>query len=70
MPTVGGRCIIFDGYPLYPDDEPAEFGLLAVIEVFRTEMEYARKNGGAKLLKRLKEKGYYPYSDLDRKPVV
>jgi len=70
MPTVGGRCLIFDGYPSYPDDEPAEFGLLAVIEVFRSEMDYARKNGGAKLLKQLKAKRHYPYSDLDRKPVA
>jgi hypothetical protein len=70
MPRVGGRCLIFDGYPSYPEDEPAEFGLLAVLEVFRSEMEYARKNGGAKLLKRLKDKGHYPYSDLDRKPVA
>jgi hypothetical protein len=70
MPVVGGRCLIFDGYPSYHDEEQAEFGLLAVMEVFRSEMEYARKNGGAKLLKRLKDKGYYPYSDLDRKPVA
>jgi hypothetical protein len=70
MPTVGGRCLIFDGYPSYPDDEPAEFGLLAVIVVFRSEMAYARKHGGAKLLKRLKAKGHYPYSDLDREPVA
>jgi len=70
MPIVGGRCLIFDGYPSYPKGEPAEFGLLAVIEVFRSEMAFARKNGGAKLLKRLKAKGHYPYSDLDRKPVA
>jgi len=70
MPTVGGRCLIFDGYPSYPDDEPAEFGLLAVIEVFRSEMDYARKHGGAKSLKRLKAKGHYPYSDMDREPVA
>lgn len=70
MPHVGGRCLIFDGYPSYPDDEPAEFGLLAVIEVFRSEMEYARKNGGARLIKRLKAKGHYPYSDMDREAVA
>jgi hypothetical protein len=62
--------LIFDGYPSYPEDEPAEFGLLAVVEVFRSEMEYARNKGGAQLLKRLKDKGHYPYSDLDRKPVA
>lgn len=70
VPTVGGRCLIFDGYPSYPNDEPAEFGLLAVIEVFRSEMGYARKHGGAKLLSRLKAKGHYPYSDMDREPVA
>ena len=70
MPTVGGRCLVFDGYPSYPEDEPAEFGLLAVIEVFRSEMEFARKHGGAELLKRLRAAGHYPYSDLDRDPVV
>jgi hypothetical protein len=70
MPRLGGRCFIFDGYPSYPDDEPAEFGLLALIEVFRSDMEYARHNGGARLLERLKADGHYPYSDMDRKPVV
>lgn len=70
MPTIGGRCLIFDGYPSFPDDESAEFGLLAVIEVFRSEMDYARKNGGDKLLERLKARGHYPYSDLDREPVA
>jgi hypothetical protein len=32
-------------------------------------MQYAMKNGSAAVLKRLKEKGHYPYSDLDREPV-
>jgi hypothetical protein len=71
IPTVGGRCMIFDGYPSYSDDcEPAEFGLLVVIEVFRSEMEYACRNGGGRLLERLKAKGHYPYSDLFRQPVA
>jgi hypothetical protein len=38
--------------------------------VFRSEMEYARENGGAKLIRRLKKAGYYPYSDLDREAVA
>src|SRR4051812_37247445 len=70
MPKVGGRCMIFDEYPSYQENKPADFGLLAVIEVYRSEMGYARKNGGAKLIKRLKDKGHYPYSDLDRKPIA
>jgi hypothetical protein len=70
MEDVGGKCLIFDGYASHSHDMVKEFGLLAVIEVFRSEMEYARKNGGAKLIKRLKSEGHYPYSDLDRDPVA
>jgi hypothetical protein len=70
MPRVGEKCLIFDGYACHSDDVAENFGLLAIIEVFRSEMEYARKHGGAQLLKRLKSKGYYPYSDLDREPVA
>jgi hypothetical protein len=44
--------------------------LLACIEVFRRELEYARQNGSDALLKRLKLTGNYPYSDLDRQPVI
>ncbi len=70
MEDVGGKCLIFDGYACHSDEVVENFGLLALIEVFRSEMEYARKHGGAKLIKRLKDKGYYPYSDLDRQPVA
>jgi len=70
MPRIGGRCLIFDGYPGYCEDKQLEFGLLAVIEVFRSEMNYAMEVGGERLLKRLKSKGHYPYSDLDRRPVA
>jgi hypothetical protein len=70
MERVGGKCLIFDGYACHSDDVAENFGLLALIEVFRSEMEYARKHGGANLIKRLKAKGHYPYSDLDREPVA
>ena len=70
MARVGGRCLILDGYPSYSEDERAEFGLMLLIEVFRSEMEFARRHGGGTLLKRLKDHGYYPYSDLDRTPVA
>jgi hypothetical protein len=43
--------------------------LLLCVEVFRSEMEFAMQHGSAAVLKKLKEKGYYPYSDLDREPV-
>lgn len=67
---IGGKCLIFDGYACHEDDMAGKFGLLALIEIFRSEMQYARDKGGAKLIQRLKAKGYYPYSDLDRKPVA
>jgi len=68
MPRVGGRCLIFDSYG--QAEAPQDFGLLAIIEVFRSEMEYAREEGGANLLERLRAAGHYPYSDLDRRPVA
>lgn len=70
MDRVGGKCLIFDGYAQSSPETPAEFGLLALIEVFPTEMKFAAKHGGAELIERLKKAGYYPYSDLDRPPVV
>ena len=71
MERVGGRCLIFDGYANHTDPVAGKFGLLAVIEVFRSEMLYARKHGGGQLIELLKSKGHYPYSDLeDRSPVA
>lgn len=67
---VGGKCLIFDGYACHSDEVAENFGLLAIIEIFPTEMDYAREHGGANLIKRLKAKGYYPYSDLDREPAA
>ena len=47
-----------------------KFGLLLCIEVFQKEMEFAMQEGTKELIKRVKEKGYYPFSDLEREPVV
>lgn len=68
MESVGGKCLIMDSYGFEGDQ--AEFGLMVLIEVFPSEMNYARKNGGRQLLDKLKEAGHYPYSDLDRTPVA
>ncbi|MEM7316096.1 MAG: hypothetical protein AAF497_23425 [Planctomycetota bacterium] len=68
MDTVGGKCLIFDAYGF--DGDHAEFGLLAIIEIHRSEMDYARENGGKELLAKLKKAGYYPYSDLERPAVT
>ncbi len=67
------RCLIFDEYKK-PNVEfmigDRKHGLLLCIEVFPAEMRYAMGNGSRELLDKLKARGYYPYSDLDREPVV
>lgn len=44
--------------------------LLLCMEIFRSEMDYARQAGSDALFAKLKAAGYYPYSDLDRDPVI
>lgn len=68
MKHIGGECLIFDAYP--SDEIDPEFGLLLLIRIHRSEMDYAREHGGGMLLDKLKFAGHYPYSDLDREPVV
>jgi hypothetical protein len=66
------KCLIFDEYrkPGAPFEVNGQkHCLLLCMEIFRSEMEYAMQHGSAPVLKKLKEKGYYPYSDLDREPV-
>lgn len=70
METIGGRCLIFDKFASHSDEMVQNFGLLALIEIFRSEMDFARKRGGASLIKRLKASSIWPYSDLNRKPVA
>jgi hypothetical protein len=70
MPRVGGKCLIFDGFSCHTDALAERFGLLAVVEVFRTEMEFARRKGVPKLISRLRSRGHHPYSDLDRPTVA
>ena len=71
--TDENNCLILDNYK--SENKEFKIGqrnhhLLLCLEVFRSEMEYARKNGSGKLIELLKENGIYPYSDLDRKPVA
>jgi hypothetical protein len=63
------RCLILDQYRESFQIGDQRHCLLLCLEVFRSEMEYAMQNGSAVVLQKLKEKGYYPYSDLDREPV-
>lgn len=66
-------CLIFDLYE--PEGKKFKIGnrehhLLLCMQIFRSEMEYARENGSAGLFKTFKDKGIYPYSDLNRLPIV
>src|SRR5258708_38283404 len=70
LESIGGGCLIFDGQAPEPDEEQGEFGLLIVIEIFRSELEFARGNRGDELLGRLVAACHYPYSYLGRAAVV
>jgi hypothetical protein len=69
MEKLAGKCLIFHNYGPH-DNQQRGFGVLAVIEIFRSEMDFARKEGGEKLIQLLKDAGHFPYSDLDRQPVA
>ena len=76
VPNGDGKentCLVLDLYE--PDGRKFTIGdskhhLLLCMQLFRSEMDYARENGSDELFKILKEKGVYPYSDLDREAVV
>lgn len=65
-------CLVLDHYA--PDKAftvgDRSHHLLLCLQVFRSEMEFARAAGTKALLAALKNEGHYPYSDLDRKPVA
>ena len=66
-------CMVLDSYE--PQGKKFRIGnrehhLLLCLQVFRNEMEFARENGTDELMKLLKEKGHYPYSDLDGESVA
>ena len=66
-------CLILDHYS--PDNKDFIIGdrkhhLLLCLQIFRSEMEFARDNGSDALFKLLADYGHYPYSDLDREPVA
>jgi hypothetical protein len=66
-------CLAFDLYELGNTKfmiGDRQHHLLLCIQVFRSEMEFARQNGSEELFSKLKEAGHYPYSDLNRTPVA
>ncbi len=47
-----------------------QHGLLLIMEIFPSELEYAKENSSSALFEKLKANGVYPYSDMDRQPVI
>jgi hypothetical protein len=43
---------------------------LLLIGITAGELEWAKQNGGKKLIKKLKAAGIYPYTDLTRKSIL
>lgn len=73
MERVGGKCLILDSYD--PKGTGFHFvnktfGLMLIMEIFKSEMEWAMSNGGTNLISKLKGAGIYPYSDLNRNPIL
>jgi hypothetical protein len=76
IPNADGAdntCVVFDLYE--PDNKKFMIGdkkhhLLLCLQIFRSEMEYARENGSEALFEKLRQAGHYPYSDLDRQAVA
>jgi hypothetical protein len=62
-------CLIFDAYKGFEVSNRIHH-LLLCMEIFRSEMDFARANGTDKLIELLKNSGHYPYSDLNREKVV
>jgi len=67
---VGGACLILAEYGVHTDSIGGQFGIMLVMEVFRSEMEYAREEGTEELIALLQARGAYPYSDMAREAVV
>lgn len=68
-----GSYLIFDNYE--PENKKFKIGeeehhLLLCMEIFASEMRFARENGGETLLNMLKLAGHYPYSDMNRLPII
>lgn len=63
------HCLIFAPWPeegIVMEILGKDYSLQLCVEVHREEMEFARQYGTRELITLLEQKGYWPYSDLDR----
>jgi len=68
MDHVAGRFVLLDAFQSTSFSK--KFGLMLMMEIFESEYNFKSENGGDALIQKLKDAGYYPYSDMDRSPVV
>ena len=66
---VTNKCFLFGGLTERIDDAPIEFGMFLVMEIYPSEMRWAKRNSGIELLLHLTVNGHHPYSDMDRDPI-
>jgi len=67
------RCIIIDAIsePLCnAETNNKKFGLMLIMEIHRDEMEFAMQQKGKELIEKLKQKGVYPYTGINRPSVL
>ena len=67
---LGGKCLLFVEYHALKGKMKQSFGMMLIMEIYHSEMAYAKRNGSKKLIDRLKLHEHYPYFGLDRPPVV
>ena len=68
LPENTVKAVIFDKYSTFRIGFK-KYGLMLLIGITEDELEWAKRNGGVKLLEKLKEKNIYPITDLKRRSI-
>jgi hypothetical protein len=63
------KALIFSKYADFKV-KGKKYGILLAIGITSDELNWAKENGGEKLISKLKEKGIYPITDLKRKSII
>ncbi len=70
---ISEKCLILDSLTepfIDKNTKNKKFGLMLVMEIHRSEMEYAMKQNGKELIDLLKKENIYPFTGIDRKPII
>lgn len=68
LPENTIKAIIFDAYAGFYI-ESKKYGLMLAIGITEDELEWAKRHGGSELVRKLKERGIVPMTDLKRKSI-